>query len=250
MSIRSDPYQESQRIIDEGKARQLTLRLLGGLAIRIHSPSAEHRSLARPYPDLDFVLGEKRSDRAESLLTQLGYEPDKTFNLLNGDHRLLFYDAGSNRQVDIFLGQFRMCHALPVLERMTLESTTLPLAELILTKLQIVQMNKKDVQDICALLLDHPLGDSDDETINLARITELVADDWGLWRTVTLSLDKVWDTSRTFDMEQGAKQTIRGRADELRQALGAAPKSLRWKLRARVGERVPWYDLPEEVKRA
>lgn len=249
MGILPDAAEEAARIIREAGAQGLTLRLLGGLAIRLHSPSAVHRALVRTYPDLDFALGEKRGDRAESLLSRLGYAAHKTFNLLNGDRRLLFFDEEHQRQVDMFVGAFHMCHTIPILERLSVDPVTLPLAELLLTKLQIVQMNEKDVRDIAALLLDHPLGDSDAETVNLGRVAGLCADDWGLWKTVSLSLDRVEEHGSAFGLEPEAWSTIRQRLAGLRRALLDAPKTMRWKLRARVGERLPWYELPEEVKR-
>ena len=250
MPIHPDPFQEAQRIIEAAEAAGLTLRLLGGLAICHHSPSASHRALSRAYPDLDFALGERRSDRAESLLVGLGYESHKAFNLLNGDRRILFSDPANDRQIDVFVGGFRMCHTIPLLERLPLEPITVPLAELLLTKLQIVELNEKDVRDIAALLLDHPLGEGDAETINLSRTAEVCAEDWGLWKTVGLSLDRAEQQFQVFSLEPEARATIRERMRALRRALDEAPKSLRWKLRARVGERVLWYELPEEVRRA
>jgi len=250
MAILPDPFQEAQRIIAAAETSGLTFRLLGGLAVWHHSPSASHRALRRAYPDLDFVLGEKRSDRAEYLLTELGYVAHKSFNLLNGDRRMLFSDTAQERQIDVFVGGFRMCHTIPLLDRLPLEPITLPLAELLLTKLQIVELNEKDVRDVAALLLDHPLGGGDAEMINLSRTAKICAEDWGLWKTVGLSLDRAEQHVRSFPLEPQASATIRERMQELRRALDEAPKSLRWKLRARVGERVLWYELPEEVRRA
>lgn len=249
MDILPDAVDEATRIIGEAGGQGMTMRLLGGLAIRLHSPSATHRALVRTYPDLDFALGEKRGDRAESLLARLGYAAHKAFNLLNGDRRLLFFDEEHQRQVDLFVGIFHMCHTIPILERLPVEPITLPLAELLLTKLQIVQMNEKDVRDIAALLLDHPLGETDTETVNLGRIVGLCADDWGLWKTVGLSLDRVEQHGPAFGLEPDAWSLIHDRLAGLRQALHDSPKTMRWKLRARVGERIPWYDLPEEVQR-
>ena|SRR6266508_215478 len=247
--IHDDIESEARRIVAAGQAQGLLLRLLGGLAVRIHSPSASHRALARAYPDMDFVIPARRSHAGEKLLSGLGYEPNKNFNLLNGDSRLLFYDNAHERQIDVFVGQFEMCHRLPIAERLDKESLTIPLAELLLTKLQIVHLNEKDVRDICALLLDHPLGDADDETINLPRIAQLCAEDWGLWKTVGVSLDKVRDFSDTYGLEDGQRCTIGERLGRLREALDQVPKSLKWKVRAAVGERVQWYELPEEVRR-
>lgn len=247
--ILEDIQEEALRIVKDGDAQGIVLRLLGGLAVRLHSPSATHRALARSYPDLDFATPLRRSQQVESLFTGLGYEPNKTFNLFNGDRRLLFYDQPHGRQIDVFVGQFEMCHRLPITERLSLEPLTLPLAELLLTKLQIVQMNEKDVRDISALLLDHPLGDTDVETINLSRVVQLCDEDWGLWKTVTLSLNKVRDFSDSFSLETPAKAILVERLDQLEKSLGDSPKPLKWKMRARIGEKVKWYDLPEEVRR-
>jgi hypothetical protein len=244
-----DIQAEAVRIVEAGQAQGITLRLLGGLAIRLHAPSATHRGLARAYPDIDLVTANRRGKAVEDLIAGLGYTPDKQFNLLNGASRLLFYDPTHDRQIDVFVGDFEMCHRLPIAERLDREPLTLPLAELALTKLQIVQMNDKDVRDICALLLDHPLGETDQETINAPRIARLCARDWGLWKTVTLSLDKVGEISQTYELAPEAKATIAERASALRRALDEAPKPPRWKMRAALGERVPWYELPEEVRR-
>jgi len=250
MPILSDAQEEAMRLIAEAAARGLTLRLLGGLAVRMHSPSATHRVLARQYPDLDFASADKRAYKIEALMAELGYEPNKTFNLLNGDHRLLFFDPAHERQVDIFVGKFHMCHTIPFsLQRFTLDLFTLPLAELLLTKMQIVQMNEKDVRDLCALLLDHPFGEDDTETINLPHLAKLCADDWGLWKTVSLSVQKVRDFSDAYELEGEKKLTLVERLNVLRAALHETPKSLRWKARDAIGERVQWYELPEEVKR-
>jgi hypothetical protein len=110
-------------------------------------------------------------------------------------------------------------------------------------------MNEKDVRDICALLLDHPPGEGDDETINLPRIAQLCAEDWGLWKTVSISLDKVRDFSDAYGLQDGERRTIDERLGRLREALDQVPKSLKWKVRAAIGERVQWYELPEEVRR-
>lgn len=238
---------EAQRIVKAAQAQGVILRLLGGLAIRLHAPSASHRSFSRSYPDMDFATP-NRSREVEKAMDQIGYTGDREFNLLNGASRLIFYGGSEQQKIDVFVGSFEMCHKLPITERIAVEPITLPLAELLLTKLQIVQINEKDLRDICALLLDHPIGSTDQETINADRVGELCAKDWGLWRTITFGLDKVVAYS-SGALDASDAGTIATRVAELRQAIDAAPKSIKWKTRSAVGERVRWYELPEEVQR-
>lgn len=241
--------EEALRVVQTAQQQGITLRLLGGLAVRLHSPSANHRSLARPYPDIDFATPNKQASKIEKLFDALGYIPDKNFNLFNGDVRLLFYDEPHGRQIDVFVAQFEMCHKIPITDRVNADPLTLPLAELLLTKLQIVEMNEKDIRDVCALLLDHPLGKTDDETINVTRVTQLTGEDWGLWKTSTLSLGKVKRYLDTVEMETDERNRLKGRLDELENALQTSPKGMKWKMRDRVGEKMKWYELPEEVRR-
>ncbi len=240
---------EALRVAQTAQQQGVTLRLLGGLAVRLHCESATHRSLARPYPDIDFATPNKQASKIEKIFADLGYTPNKNFNLFNGDVRLLFYDDEHRRQVDIFVGQFMMCHKIPVTERLQLEPVTIPLAELALTKLQIFEMNEKDIRDVCALLLDHPIGETDAETINIKRIMQLTGDDWGLWKTSMLSVGKVKRYLQTVEMDPAEHDRLRARLGGLEAALQTGPKSMRWKMRDRVGEKVKWYELPEEVRR-
>jgi hypothetical protein len=247
--ILNDGPEEAKRLVAAAAAEGLIIRLLGGLAIRLHSPSATHRSLARSYPDLDFVTAEKRADRLEKFFGAQGYDPNKSFNLFNGDRRLLFYDEPNSRQIDVFVARFHMCHTVPITERLAHDPLTLPLAELLLTKMQIVEMNEKDIRDVCALLLDHPVGATDDETINLPHLARVCAAEWGLWKTVTVSAQKVREVSRSLALEPDQQAKLEQNLAALERGLAEAPKSLQWRVRDRVGERVKWYELPEEVKR-
>lgn len=243
---------EMRRLVGEAQKQGIFLRLVGGLAIKVHCDRAPHRALMRSYPDIDFVTDKPGAMRLEHFLAEMGYTPNKTFNTLSGDRRQLYYDQERHRQIDIFIGDFHMCHKLPLAGRLHVEPLTIPLAELFLTKAQIVQLNRKDVLDLLALLLDHEVGPSDEETINSDVIADLCAKDWGLYTTVSLTIGKL----RTF-MAQGEaelltenlKARINQRLDTLQAAMDRAPKPLAWKLRAKVGTKVPWYDEVEEVQR-
>jgi hypothetical protein len=182
------------------------------------------------------------------LFAELGYDGDERRNELQGHRRLLFWDTANQRQVDVFVGTFEMCHKLPLAERLTLAPDTLPLADLLLTKLQVFALNDKDRRDILTLLYHHPLVGSDDEPgVNAQHVAKLCAGDWGLWKTVTLNLDRAREGLGEYGLTEGQTRVLIGRLDGLRERIDAAPKSARWKLRARVGERVQWYEEPEEV---
>ncbi len=248
MGILPDAKDEAVRLIEEAQKRGIFLRLIGGLAIKLHSPSASHRSLERKYPDIDFVTTRRSAKQLPPFLKDMGYTPNKTFNTLSGDRRQLYYDRGRDRQLDIFIGDFNMCHKLPLGQRLEVESMTIPLAELLLTKLQIVESEWKDIRDICALLLDHEVGPSDEETINSTVIAELCARDWGLYTTVNRTLRQVLGFVDAFELSGQEKDTIRAHIEDIRQAMDERPKSLAWKMRDKLGTRVRWYDLPEEMR--
>lgn len=242
---------ELDRLIGEANQQGIFLRVLGGLAVKLRSPHASHRGLERAYPDIDFVTNKGSARKLTAFLPAMGYTPNKTFNTLSGDRRQLWYDEEHNRQIDIFIGDFAMCHTLPLADRLELEPLTIPLAELFLSKAQIVHLNRKDVLDLCALLLDHDIGRSDGETINGEYIAGLCAKDWGLYTTVSLNAQRVKDLieSGEVELDPAERETVKSRLAALQTAMDAAPKGLSWKARAKVGTRVRWYEEVEEVHR-
>jgi hypothetical protein len=240
----ADIEQEAARLLQAGA--DVPLRLLGGLAIALATPG--HRLLPRTYKDIDLMAPAGAKRPLLTLFKDLGYDGDERRNELQGHRRLLFWDAANQRQVDVFVGTFEMCHKLPLAERLTLAPDTLPLADLLLTKLQVFALNDKDQRDILTLLYHHPLVASDDEPgINAPHLARLCAADWGLWKTATLNLDRAREGLGAYGLTDAQAKTLTERLEALRLAIDAAPKTTRWKLRARVGERVQWYEEPEEV---
>ena len=240
---------EAKRVLDEAKERGIILRLFGGVAVKYHCPSATHRSLQRSYPDLDFFGRGKQGREVRKLFTDLGYEPNQRFNALHGATRLIYEDGKSQRVVDIFLDVFRMCHTLHLGDRLTLDDYTIPISDLLLTKLQVVETNEKDIQDLIAILKDHDvverIDSGDREVIDTGYISTLCANDWGLCKTISLTLKKLLTFLPKYGLELEAKQVLEARIDKLLHAIETVPKSLKWKLRDKVGERKRWYDLPE-----
>jgi hypothetical protein len=245
--IQADIVAEGERLLALAEKERIPLRLLGGVAIRLHAAEGLPPAFTRKYNDLDFVTAKGASGRTQVFFHEAGYEPHKAFNALHGQERLLFFDNDNNRQVDVFVGQFAMSHKIPVGDRLEIEPGTLPLAELLLTKLQIAELNEKDVKDALAVLHGHPVGDTDGDTVNGARVAELCAADWGLWRTITGNLATCREHVDRYDLPEDEKAQLRGAIDGVLERIEAAPKSRAWKLRARIGERKRWYELPEEV---
>jgi hypothetical protein len=243
--IESDVVAEGRRLLDKAAAGGVPLRLLGGVAIRLRAEGELAPAFRRTYADLDFVTSKRGAKGTTGLFRSEGYEPHVAFNALHGGDRLLFFDNDNDRQVDVFVGVFTMCHRIPLDDRIEVDPVSIPLAELLLTKLQVVQLNEKDVRDALLLLHDHPVGEGDGAMLNAGRVAKLCATDWGLWRTITQNLIACRGYADTYDVPD--RERLEARLDVLLERIDREPKSRAWKLRSRIGDRKRWYELPEEV---
>ncbi len=242
---------EMNRLIDAARQQQIRLRAFGGLAIFVHSQH-DPRFFKRDSPDVDFVVPRAQRHQLEAFFEGMGYAPNKRFNLLNGSQRQIYYHEGLDRRIDILVGDFEMCHKLPLDDhRLDVDEVTIPLAELFLSKAQIVQLNRKDALDIVSLLLNNDLGEEGDGKIGRERIASLCAHDWGLYKTVSINLQRVEELLPDADLKlsEAEKSLILDRVRQIRQAIEEAPKTLAWQLRDKVGTRVRWYEEVEEVDR-
>lgn len=243
--VLENPVAETRRIVAVADDRGLLLRALGGIAIALRSPSVRELEPPRIYHDIDLAARGGSSSAISSVFADLGYAASDRFNKLNGSERLLFHDP-RGRRVDVFVDRLRMCHTLEFGSRLADEPLTLTLADLALSKLQIVEMTPRDGQDLLALFGDHPLTERANEGIEIGRIVSLCSSDWAWWRTVTdnlRSLGERWSPDRS-PLERAAAV----RTGELLRRLEDAPKSPAWRGRAWIGPRKRWYDLPEEVR--
>src|SRR5262249_37071959 len=146
-------------------------------------------------------------------------------------------------------GSFSMCHSLDLSGRLTLLPDTLSIADLLLTKLQIVEINRKDLIDAAQLLRNHELGRADDpgaDHLSLDRICAVTGADWGWYTPLSDNLAKLAAFARD-ELAEPDRARIEDSARAIQEAIDQSAKSLRWKARARIGRRVPWYELPEEV---
>jgi hypothetical protein len=242
----SDPVAEGMRIAEGAAERGLPLRLLGGVAVAILCPSSHRPPLQRKYADIDFATTGSAKEGVIELMDAFGYVGDREFNMLHGHRRLFFWDESNQRQVDVFVDEANLCHRIDLKRRIEATPLTLSLADLTVLKLQIVETNEKDYLDICAIFADHDLTDGE-SGVNGAYIAQMSATDWGLWKT----LGMVAERSERFALDLpgfDAAELAAGRLRHLRAELDSVAKTRRWKLRARVGERKRWYEIPEEVQ--
>jgi hypothetical protein len=246
-----DPLPEAVALVEGATRAGLKLRLLGGLGVRVLCPGFPPRT--RPGQDLDLACAGKGRRDVAAYLEQSGCAPDKMFNSLNGD-RQMYFIAPSGRPIDVMVDRLNMCHTLDFRRSFGNSSHTLDPAELLLSKLQIFELNSKDAHDITHLLSGVPVGTRstgpfDTPIIDTDRFGEVVGADWGWWRTVTGNLEKL-PALLTEDpglAPPGPLFDPLAQAAHLREAAESVPKSVKWKMRAGVGERVRWYELPEEV---
>lgn len=241
---------EGARLVGAADAAGVPLRLFGGVAIWHRSSAATRAALGRDYGDLDFVAHRRGSRDLRDLLEANGYVPEKTFNAAHGAARLLYHAPDGAFHIDVFLDQFEMSHRLDFSERLGVEPLTLPAADLLLAKLQVAEINAKDLSDTAMLLLNHELAEDDGPGhIGIARLHETCGADWGLFTTAQDNLDQLDTIVPALGLDEDQAARVRSRTGDLRGQLEAAPKTRAWRLRARVGRRKRWYEVPEEVHR-
>ncbi len=241
---------ELRRILKASDEAGVLLRVIGSLAFQMHCPRYGYlqQAMGRAYTDIDFAAYSKQQKPIQTLMSQLGYVDNQEVFIVSGGERSIFDRSEIGLHIDIFWEKLDFCHVIRWTGRLEVDSPSIPLAELLLEKMQIVQINEKDVIDTIMLLLEHPLGDSDQETINMKRVAELCAADWGLWRTTTMNLGKVRLLSQGYEqLTPEQKNTIEAQVLQALARIDEEPKSMAWRLRSRVGDRVKWYKDVDEV---
>jgi hypothetical protein len=243
----ADPVAEARRLIELAGPAGLVLRALGGVAICLQAPGGQPR-LTRTVKDIDLAMAKGGSKQVIKVMLEAGYAADEMFNALRGSRRLLFHDFQNGRHLDVFVGEFAMCHELPLTARLRLDPLTVPREELLLTKLQIVKLTGSDQADVYNLLFHHDVADGGNAGVGIsaAFIAGLCAADWGLWRTCQLNIDRSLQNLDDSPLDAGERTVLASRLRTLRARIDAEPKGRKWRMRNQVGDRVRWYDEPEE----
>jgi len=249
MNTLSELFDEMKRLIEVAGQKDIHLRAFGGLAVLTHSQT-NPRFFQRDAPDLDFLIPKSDRQKLEPFFRENGYSPDRQFNLLNGSHRQIYYwDKSQDLHVDILIGDFEMCHKLPLDDRLDIDPITIPLADLLLSKAQVVELNRKDALDIISLLFNNDVGAEQDGKIGVDRIAALCAQDWGLYKTTSMNLERVGELLGNGELQltDEERQLILGRVRKIQKGFEEMPKSIAWQMRDKVGTRVRWYLEVEEV---
>lgn len=237
---------EAKRIIDLARENKVQLRLMGGLAVRLHCTSIEF--CERPYSDIDLMGLSSQSKAIHRVFELLGYREDKEFNALHGGQRLKFEDHLNNRHAEVYLDKFRMDQTLDFRGRLEIDDYTISLSDLFITKAQVVKMDEKDFQDLFSLFRDHKVGVDDRAGVMNARyIAQMCAHDWGLYHTVLKNLERLPEFYDHFKLERAERESMDRRIWILRLMIIEQPKGPIWKARDRLGERLPYHEEVEHV---
>lgn len=245
--------QEAIRLVNEASKRGIVLRIMGGLAIYLHSKNFEGlwNSIGRlgekVFTDIDFMSRLDYSPKILAFLKENGYEPPYRMAMFDQARKRMIYRGGTVPIVDVFFDQLDMCHRIDLRKRLEVDSPTIPLAELLLEKLEIVRINEKDIKDVIVLVRAHDIADNDNEAVNIAYISKLLSADWGFYYTATTNLQKILDyLPRSESISDEDRKHVSQKVNEMLSRIDKTPKTMVWKMREKVGTRKRWYTDVEE----
>jgi hypothetical protein len=227
------------------------LRTIGGLAVYLHAHGPGDKDLSvrlgrlgeRVFTDIDFASYGKFRDKVYDFFKKRGYDVNPTLHMHYFRKRHIYF-GGKVPMAEVFFDRLEMNHTIEFAKRLEEDSLTIPLAELLLAKLQIAKINEKDVKDIVLMLRSHDVGNTDDETINLNALCKAgLLSNWGFYYTVTKNLKEVESfTQRTEILTQNDVKTVGDRVNKILNYLEGQPKSTQWRFRSKIGTRQKWYN--------
>jgi hypothetical protein len=234
---------EARRILGGARASGVTLRLLGALAFEYQCPrfAGLRQSMGRVLSDLDLVSLSDQWQDVTRCLDGLGYAFDERYAMLHGNERLIFFHDDGFR-VDVFFDRLDMCHMVDFRGRLEIDPMTISITDLLLEKLQIVRITRKDLIDTIVLLCEHEVG-GDESGVNEDYVAQRFAAEWGFYYTATENLKFIRDQSfKEFPvLAELDWAVVRSRIDRLLERIENEPKPPAWRLRAKIGTKVRWY---------
>jgi hypothetical protein len=243
---------EAVKIVELGESKGVPLRLMGALAIYLHSSNeakALHEALSRQFTDIDFMTTSDR-EKIKKFFLEIGYKPRERFMAIMAEARHIYEKPETGIHIDVFFNELDMCHKIDFRGRLLIDYPTISLADLLLEKLQIVEINEKDVKDVIVLLSDHKIGDEDEkENVNSSYIAKLLSKDWGFYYTVTTNLKKIKALADSYSkfLMQDKLIDVKNKIDKILSKIEEEPKSVSWRMRAKIGTKTKWYKEVEEI---
>jgi hypothetical protein len=246
---------EALDCVEKSRNEGITLRIMGGMAIYLHSKEYEQlfNSLSRlegkVFTDIDLMSYKNLQQKILDFFEKRGYTYDRIFIAIYGKNRCIFY-GGVVPMVEVFFDRLEMCHTIDLKGRLEVDYPTIPLADLLLEKLQIVQINEKDIKDVILLLRAHELGEHDKNVINVKYISDILSKDWGFYYTVTTNLNKIKSRLPLYAaLNEKDREDVSSKINKLLSEIDRTEKTVAWKLRAKIGPRKKWYNDVEEIIR-
>lgn len=245
--------EEAKRIVVAARERNLAMRVLGSVAIQLHCPNYSYITSkhGRTPADIDFAAYRSAQNPIEELMRRHGYIDQPVISALFGNQRMIWDNKTNGMHVDIFFGKLEMNHPIDFSGRLELDEFTVPLEDMFLEKMQIVHINEKDILDTIMLLREHQIGSNPvPETIDSGYIATLLSNEWGFYYTVRTNLDNVKNSIAVYpELTEADRRDVLNKVGLIIAKLEAEPKSLAWKLRAKMGTKTKWYNDVEEVNR-
>ena len=245
---------EALKLVRDAEAEGIRLRILGSVAYRLQCPNNLHlfEDTKRVLTDVDFGAERKQNRAIRQFLMARGYVPDEGIYVASEGARHAYLHRETGLNVDVFADGLYFCHRIPFKDRLGLDSPTISTTDLLLEKMQIVEINLKDFKDTIVLMLEHPLSTklNGPKSIDVSYIIDLMRQDWGFYYTFTTNLKRVPNYFGEFpSIREDQRILIQDRINVLLEAIEAAPKTLGWKMRSKIGTRSRWYQEVSEKGR-
>ena len=260
---------EARHIIDAGNDRGVVLRLTGGLAVRHYAIDLEFAE--RDYSDIDLIGLKRQTTEIHQVFLDLGYQENIHVAMATGNSQRQYFrpqHALESRvhmskrahampvmsavppsdHIDVFMDAMKMDHELDFRDRLEINTYAVDPADIFLSKLQIVNLSEKDAHDVVTLCKDvyvdfHPHPG----VLDLEHVAVTCAGDWGLYIDVMSNIDKVLERLDDYDLSPMETNRIARTLELAQDMMTEHSKSLRWRMRARVGKRLRWYNEVDET---